>query len=135
MRRLSPTESLPADKAFTLERIRTLKGQKKMRMYRQGDVLLVACDEIPAEATTVKRDAGRVILAYGEVTGHAHAIVEPSVEKHELKLADGITEYLSAPHGATIVHEEHDTIELPMSNYRIVHQREYSPQEIRRVLD
>lgn len=42
---------------------------------RQGDVLLVYIDEIPANATLVATDdAGRAVLAYGEVSGHAHLV-------------------------------------------------------------
>lgn len=100
-------------------------------MYRQGDVMLVPVASIPNTAKTVERDNGRVILAYGEVTGHAHAILEPTA----LKLADGIAEFLSAPHGATLLHEEHSTIEIPAGDYRIVHQREYTPEAIRNVRD
>jgi hypothetical protein len=99
--------------------------------YRQGDVLLRAVESIPVTAEPVHRDQGCVILAYGEVTGHAHAILEPTV----VKLADGIAEYLCAPMGATIRHEEHGTIALPAGNYEIIHQREYSPEQIRRVVD
>lgn len=100
-------------------------------MYRQGDVLIIGGVDVPATAQLVQRDNGRVILAYGEVTGHAHAILEPTV----IKLADGIAEYLSAPMGATIRHEEHDTITLPPGDYRIVHQREYTPEAIVNVRD
>jgi len=41
---------------------------------RQGDVLLVPVAQIPDGARRVKRERGRVVLAWGEVTGHAHAI-------------------------------------------------------------
>jgi len=40
-------------------------------------VLLLATDEVPAGLASVPRDRGRVVLAYGEATGHAHAIAEP----------------------------------------------------------
>ena len=100
-------------------------------MIRQCDVMLVPVEVIPASAQTVERDNGRVILAYGEVTGHAHAILEPSVEK----LADGIAEYLCAPSGAIIEHEEHAAITIDPGNYRIIHQREYASGEIKRVRD
>jgi hypothetical protein len=100
-------------------------------MFRQGDVLVVRINEIPADAVEQPRDGGKVILAYGEVTGHAHAICEPDV----IKLADGIAEYLNAPTGASIVHEEHSTIDLPPGLWQIAHQREYTPVEIRRVAD
>jgi hypothetical protein len=49
---------------------------KTSQQYRQGDVLIERIAKMPTSTTPVARDAGRVILAYGEVTGHAHAIVE-----------------------------------------------------------
>ena len=111
--------SIPHDKPK--EQIEEAIVQK---MYRQGDVMVVAVDSVPPDAVPVEREAGRVVLAHGEVTGHAHAIVEPTA----VKLADGIAEYLCAPQGATLEHEEHAAIDLPAGNYRIVHQREYTPQ-------
>lgn len=104
-------------------------------MYRQGDVLIVAVDTIPDGAKRVARDNGRVILACGEVTGHAHAITERDVEKREYHLARGIAEYLDAPTGANILHEEHDTVSLPPGRYQIIHQRGYTPTQIVRVRD
>ena len=59
-------------------------------MVRQGDVLLVPADEIPDGAKPIARDHGRVVLAYGEVTGHAHAIAAPGATL----LADGDDRYL-----------------------------------------
>ena len=44
-----------------------------MKTYRQGDVLIRQVNEIPSQAK-VKKNVGRIVLAYGEVTGHAHAI-------------------------------------------------------------
>jgi hypothetical protein len=49
-------------------------------MMRQGDVLVRAVSRIPEGLKAVPLDKGRVILAYGEVTGHAHAIVGEGVE-------------------------------------------------------
>lgn len=44
---------------------------------RQGDVLLVYVDSIPATAEENAKDSnGLVVLAYGEVSGHAHLIEE-----------------------------------------------------------
>ena len=42
-------------------------------MYRQGDVLIVPIKAFRRN-WPVGREAGRVVLAHGEVTGHAHAI-------------------------------------------------------------
>ena len=100
-----------------------------MNIYRQGDVLLIEVE--PVQGEEVKRDAGRVILAYGEVTGHAHAIREKSVKLVEW---DG-ARYVSSDQPFTIVHEEHNTVAMPAGTFKVIHQREYTPQEIRRVVD
>ncbi len=47
---------------------------------RQGDVLLIPVKRILDDATPVARDHGRVVLAYGEVTGHSHAIADPAAD-------------------------------------------------------
>ena len=43
-------------------------------MFRQGDVLIIPVAKLPDCLEPMKRERGRVILAHGEVTGHAHAI-------------------------------------------------------------
>ena len=46
-------------------------------MFRQGDVLLVPVrpERLPGHARPLPRDArGRLVLALGEATGHAHAV-------------------------------------------------------------
>lgn len=92
---------------------------------RQGDVLIVAVDDIPADARLVDRDRGRVMLAYGEVTGHAHAIHTPDAKLLERPGA----RYLRLDSPAELQHEEHATIELPAGEFRVVIQREYVPAE------
>jgi hypothetical protein len=67
----------------------------KPTLVRQGDVPIVATT-IPAGAVPVKRDGGRVILAYGEVTGHAHAIhgagavafVDPTTQQQFVRIME-----------------------------------------------
>lgn len=105
-----------------------------MRKYRQGDVLVQQVDEIPTGLQTVPRDNGRVILAYGEVTGHAHA-VQGDVEFLAADLEELEERFLHVEAEAQVVHEEHDTITLPPGNYRVTRQREYTPEEIRTVAD
>ena len=97
-------------------------------MYRQGDVLITPC----AIPSGLRHKEGRCILAEGEATGHAHVAIGDGVEMYE---DDKGVLWLSAPHGGEIVHEEHDKIDLAPGSYRITHQREYSPEEIRRVAD
>ena len=101
-------------------------------MYRQGDVLLVPVHDIPDEAKVGARENGRIILAHGEATGHAHAIADPETEL----LENRGNRYLRVGEtGATVRHEEHGPIALPPGNYRVVIQREYTPTEDRRVTD
>ncbi len=42
-------------------------------MFRQGDVVLTPLKAVPAGAVPVDPVNGRLILAYGEVTGHHHS--------------------------------------------------------------
>lgn len=101
--------------------------------YRQGDVFLVRVSNLPAGATLVPRDdKGRVVLAVGEATGHAHAIAAPGVDLFE---AAGRT-YLSVGGDCvTLLHEEHLPISIPPGDFEVIRQVEYTPAAIRRVMD
>ena len=102
-------------------------------MIRQGDVALIAIGEIPADAESMERDArGRVVLAYGEVTGHAHALSEPGVQM--LRAANSEV-FLRVTEPALLRHEEHSPIAVPSGSYRVIRQREYAPDVIRTVAD
>ena len=101
-------------------------------MARQGDVLVVSAT-IPANAKPKERDNGRLILAYGEVTGHAHQIMDPEGAVL-LSVAESAT-FLRLAKGAQLVHEEHATIDLPAGEYRVIQQREYRYGESVRVRD
>lgn len=107
---------------------------KKQIQFRQGDVFIIRDErDIPKAAKRVKRDKGRVVLAYGEVTGHAHAIADAGAA-----LFDGGSagRFLKVSKRVELRHEEHAKIELPSGNYRVVIQREYVPGELpRQVLD
>lgn len=105
--------------------------------YRQGDVLLELVDvQLPCDAQRVKRDRGRVVLAYGEVTGHAHAITDAGAELFQRLVEDGMEErFLRVESEVALEHEEHGTITIPPGLYRQVPQNEYTPAEIRRVAD
>lgn len=107
-------------------------------MYRHGDVIIRRIDtDIPAEAKPVRDPQdGRMILAYGEVTGHAHAVMgdadllEIPAEITERTIAD-VEKWLQVNDGgAQVVHEEHATIELPPGRYAIVRQREYTSADM-----
>jgi hypothetical protein len=114
-------------------------------LYRQGDVLLRRVASIPAKAKEVARDNGRLILAYGEVTGHAHVIdAPPSVAVMVALSAPRPASPLTIQESATfvrlakkaqLVHEEHGTITLEPGDYEVVRQREYTAWGERRVAD
>ena len=93
-----------------------------MTQFRQGDILLRRIDDAPAGAARVLT-ATRVVVAQGEKTGHAHAIVGDTVELYE---RDG-TLFVSVGARAHVEHEEHATITLPEGTYEVVQQREYAP--------
>jgi hypothetical protein len=58
-------------------------------MFRQGDVMLVPVKEIPDGLVEVPRENGRIVLAHGEATGHAHVIER---EREALFLAADLDE-------------------------------------------
>ncbi|HEX2314696.1 MAG TPA: hypothetical protein VHJ17_13225 [Thermomonospora sp.] len=108
-------------------------------MYRQGDVLIqpIAEEQVPERAKALPpapRDGrGRMVLALGEATGHAHAITAPGTL---LRDGDPMTpDHLHLPSGGRLVHEEHAAISLPAGWYRVVRQREYIPGAVRAVAD
>ena len=99
-------------------------------MYRHGDVIIVAVDSIPTDA----EPRPSAVLARGEATGHSHRIADPSGVS--LFSAGGGVGYLNVEsETATLIHDEHKPIRLPRGMYRFWLQREYTPQEIRRIVD
>ena len=103
--------------------------------FRQGDVLLVGVDAIPDDATAEAR-SGRIVLAEGEATGHAHAIHERDARTFTYQGE----RFLLTRSKAQLVHEEHGPIEVPAGSWRVVIQREYEPSpstqaQWRRVVD
>ena len=106
----------------------TRKNQTREVQYRQGDVLLIAVDAIPGRAVPVPRDQGEIVLAYGEVTGHRHAIAEPHAELLALPDQEIERRFLRVVGDeAGLRHEEHDTITVPPGSYQVVRQQEYVP--------
>lgn len=100
-----------------------------MQLYRHGDVMVARVDQLPKDAE--KRDG--VTLAYGEVTGHSHRIADPATA--ETFLHDGVIYLRVTAPKARLIHEEHNTIELPQGIYKVWQQREYTPRRIRTVYD
>lgn len=133
-----------------------------MKIIRQGDVLLTLVSALPADCTEVPCDRGRIVLAYGEVTGHAHAIADhradqsPAIRHADLtsqagEIADAAiaraqakARLLVAPDGQRYLevcdtvhlrHEEHTAHAIPPGIYKLPTQVEYAPSELRQVAD
>lgn len=95
-----------------------------MKMYRQGDVLLVETKEPTA---THPRES--LVVLEGEITGHSHRLTSGAV-------LDCLEDtFVHAVEGTKMVHEEHDTITIPEGWYKVIRQREYDEKEIRYVRD
>jgi hypothetical protein len=156
----------------------------KNKPYRQGDVLIARIAALPVKLKKAALEGGKVILAHGEVTGHAHAFAPTDAEKFtdergaEFFNVKGRPLHFNLPlvrrwkdqvmvnhpelgmiefyvHDVQVVanrvvvagdfgllkHDEHTAQGIPAGIYRgagmngTVRQREYSPEEIRRVAD
>ena len=107
--------------------------------FRQGDVFMERVDALPSKVAEIPQ-TDRVVLALGEVTGHAHAIV---LDKGPIKarLFDaGAERFLQVLVQSIVAHEEHAPIALEPGIYRVSKfgagtQREYAPEAIRNVQD
>ena len=100
-------------------------------MYRQGDVLIIPVRSIPEKLDPIDSEDGRVVLAHGEVTGHAHAIwAEGAALFRDPKLM-AVFMRVSGDAPVALEHEDHDSIMIPPGKYQVVRQREYSPEAVR----
>ncbi len=102
--------------------------------WRQGDIFFVKLDyELDFERAS-RVETG--IIARGEETGHMHRVSPQSLAAGaELTLMGGAMYLLAPQTGATIVHDEHGPIELPVGVYAVVNQREFDGLRWRTVLD
>lgn len=107
--------------------------------YRQGDVLIIpielASGHIPTDAKPIPRENGRLVLAHGEVTGHAHVVDSDEALFLGADLDEMADRFLRVTEECQVVHDEHDPITLPPGDYVVRRQREYAPEEIRQVAD
>lgn len=76
-----------------------------------------------------KQEQDRTVLAYGEVTGHAHAFYGEGVAE-----LDGNTLTINKE-GAELKHEEHTKHTFYPGTGEVVIQREYRMGSLKRVID
>ena len=97
-----------------------------MSMYRQGDLLFVKINKFP-KGFNVSPDK---VLVRGEATGHSHRVENGEVLRgfSDVFSSRYTREIIIRSNGKTrIVHEEHNTIILPVGIFRLVVQMEYFP--------
>lgn len=94
----------------------------KNEYYQQGDVIIERVEAV-LSGKAVPPEGGRLILAKGEATGHAHAIED--IAGVELVNGPDGNLYLMLPAERSVVHDEHKTIVIPAGLYRVRQVREY----------
>lgn len=111
-------------------------------MYRQGDVYIRPLPETLELGEPLPAEPRGVVLAYGEVTGHAHVLDPEACELYPLpehlrtdmtSVSNGRVLRVLKP--VSLRHEEHDPIDLEPGDYYIGIQIEYDEKEWRRVVD
>lgn len=131
---------------------------KKTLTIRQGDVALILVASLPQGCTLADGQERKIILAWGEVTGHHHRIedhIAPAAREISAGAADEIADaaiaraqakarlwkapngeaYLEVLEPVTLRHEEHTEHTIPPGIYKQPTQVEYTPAELRRVAD
>lgn len=118
-------------------------------VYRQGDVIIIH-DEAAKPGEPIARTGGRLVLATGTATGHAHAISSKGAKLFALPGRADAGPSSRADNGGSVApdrilvvtgravaleHEEHRSITLPTGTYRVRIQREYTPAAIVNVQD
>lgn len=116
--------------------MKTHSEHAKSGIIRQGDVMLVPIDRLPKRLKPMDPDdQGRVVLAEGEVTGHAHALPFGGAVMFRDDGAGSGARYLQVTAPTALSHEEHSAHVVPPGAYRVIRQREYDDLEARRVAD
>jgi hypothetical protein len=111
-------------------------GTARRGLIRQGDVLLIPVGRIPERCWPVSREGGRLVLAEGEATGHAHVIDDPRAVEWRVSRWGGSRLVVVGDGGPVLLeHAEHDALQVPAGVYEVRVQREYTPRGQRRVRD
>lgn len=105
-------------------------------IYRHGDIFLVRIDTTTAVTGLEQaRVNGRLILAEGEVTGHAHAISDEAATLVTAEEAEELRMWLMVEAPVRLTHEEHGTLTVEPGTYEVRRAREYTPESERWVAD
>jgi hypothetical protein len=105
----------------------------------QGDVMIQRMDEMPdlSRCVEVQPDGENLIVTHSE-TGHHHVLERDCAQMFDNK--DNALESFLVLHRSTTLkhlrpHDTHAPIKLDPGQYRVIRQREYTPEGFRRVQD
>ena len=107
--------------------------KKKPTQIQQGDVVLTRVTA-KERGTPIAPRNGKLILADGEATGHCHTIGE--TEDAEL-IRVGERMILRLSKAATVTHQEHKPVKIPVGIWEIgrIQEYDYLKQMSRPVID
>lgn len=104
----------------------------KPTQFRQGDVFLRWVPSMHPLAKKVDASPNQLVLARGELTGHAHVIHSDGTTLHR----HGSQVWIQVgPSGAELTHQEHASIPIPPGIYEVIQQRQHSPAGMDHVRD
>ena len=115
--------------------IDTITERRKMMLVQQGDVLFQAVKDSSIRGANQQPRTQRIVVAEGEATGHAHAIVDVDESVDVYRIGD--VTFLYVRETVEVIHEEHETVTLQPAVWRVSQVREYDhfAEESRRVMD
>ena len=103
----------------------------------QGDAMIKRIDALPEGLKESKAENGKLIVAHSE-TGHHHTVLERNAQM----LIDETNEfikYLVVSNDTELTHERsfdtHESLLLKKGTYKVINQREYTPEGYRRAQD
>ena len=99
---------------------------------QQGDVLLRKAKLPKGKYKVVPLDNGRIVVAYGEVTGHTHSLKSGELREYE----DG-SRFLVLDGPETITHDEHGAFTIDGGSWELggVREHDYLNQMVVKVRD
>lgn len=95
------------------------------KFRRHGDIILTQIP--PNEAAKLELPSSKeTVLAYGEVTGHAHRVNSGASVAILPKPSGNVSILRVDKTFANLTHEEHKTLSLPQGDYAFTQKRQYS---------
>lgn len=100
-----------------------------VKLIRQGDVLLVEVSQLPKGLKEKDKT-----IAFGEATGHHHRF---ETEQVQVFVDGSEQQFVQVKKPSKLIHEEHQELEIPKGNFKVVLQREFDVlnDSVRKVMD